>query len=344
MGIGRHRLLGYDRLVVELEGLMPEELADIVGGTGRARTVWNALMRGDDPLEDADLSVSGRTCLHEQTRRAHLVVERCDVANCGTTKLRLGLVDGHRIETVLIPSQRRTTVCVSTQAGCARECIFCLTATMGLERGLTPAEIVGQVTGAIREARQRGLPLVRNVVFMGMGEPLDNLAAVKKSIAILCSPRALGLGPAHITLSTVGTTPKAILATRDLPVRMAWSLHAVDDTLRRELIPTARHSTVELRRAFIERGSSLFVTITLMEGVNDEPHHAEALAEFLKPFTAPVRVNLLPMNAGRKGLEPSSEPRARAFRQRVRARGFFCAIRRPRGLDASAACGQLAVG
>ena len=248
------------------------------------------------------------------------------------------------METVLIPSQRRTTVCVSTQVGCARGCIFCLTATMGLERGLTPGEIVAQVTGAIREARQQGLPPVRNVVYMGMGEPLDNLAAVEKSLAVLCSPRALGLGPAHITLSTVGTTPEAILKTRDLPVQMAWSLHAVDDGLRRKLVPTARHSTVELRRAFIERGSSLFVEITLMEGVNDEPHHADELAEFLKPLPAPVRVNLLPMNAGREGLEPSSEPRALAFRQRVREQGFFCAIRRPRGLDASAACGQLVVG
>ena len=339
-----HQLLGYDRLVVELEGLTPDELTDIVGGAGRARSVWRSLVRGDNPFEDAELSESGRTCLQEQTRRAHLVVERGDVASCGTTKLRLGLVDGRRIETVLIPSERRTTVCVSTQAGCARGCIFCLTATMGLERGLTPAEIVGQVTSAIREARQRGLPLVRNVVFMGMGEPLDNLEAVEKSIAVVCSPRALGLGPAHITLSTVGTTPEAILATRNLPVQMAWSLHTVDDALRRKLIPTARHSTVDLRRAFIERGASLFVEVTLMEGVNDEPRHADELAEFLKPFTAPVRVNLLPMNVGREGLEPSSEPRAVAFRQRVRDRGFFCAIRRPRGLDASAACGQLAVG
>ena len=103
--------------MVELEGLTPNELADIVGGTGRARTVWNALVRGDDPFEDADLSDSLRARLREQTRRAHLVVERRDVARCGTTKLRLGLVDGKRIETVLIPSERRTTVCVSTQAG-----------------------------------------------------------------------------------------------------------------------------------------------------------------------------------------------------------------------------------
>jgi 23S rRNA (adenine2503-C2)-methyltransferase len=176
---------------------------------------------------------------------------------------------------------------------------------------------------------------------MGMGEPLDNLEAVEKSIAVLCAPRALGLGPAHITLSTVGTTPEAILATRELPVQMAWSLHAVDDALRRTLIPTTRYSAAELRDAFIERGSGLFVEVTLMQGVNDALHHADAMADFLEAFTEPVRVNLLPMNVGREGLEPSSERRAVAFRQHLRGRGYFCAIRQPRGLDASAACGQL---
>ena len=327
--------------VNELEGLTPEELAVVVGGTGRARAVWSAFVRGDDPFEDTELSEALRTNLREHTRRAGLAVERRDVASCGTTKVGYRLDDGKRIETVLIPSERRTTVCVSTQAGCARGCIFCVTATMGLERGLTPGEIVGQVTGAIHEARERGLPPVRNVVYMGMGEPLDNHEPVAKSIAVLCSPRALGLGPAHITLSTVGTTPKAILATRDLPVQIAWSLHAVDDALRRKLVPTARHTTAELRQAFIERGSSLFVEVTLMAGVNDELHHAEAMAEFLAKFAEPVRVNLLPMNAGREGLAPSSPARAVAFRQRLRERGYFCAIRKPRGLDASAACGQL---
>lgn len=326
----------------ELEGLTPDELAEVVGGTGRARAVWNAIVRGDDPFDDAVLSDSLRASLADGTRRAVLAIERRDVASCGTTKLRFGLADGKRIETVLIPSERRTTVCVSTQAGCARGCIFCVTATMGLERGLTPGEIVGQVTRAVHEARQRGLPPVRNVVYMGMGEPLDNLAAVERSLAVLCSPRALGLGPAHITLSTVGTTPAAILATRDFPVLMAWSLHAVDDALRQKLVPTARHTTAELRRAFIERGSGLFVEVTLMEGLNDELDHARAMAEFLGEFTEPVRVNLLPMNAGREGLAPSSHERAVEFRQHLRDRGYFCAIRRPRGVDASAACGQLA--
>ena len=127
-------------------------------------------------------------------------------------------------------------------------------------------------------------------------------------------------------------------------MQLAWSLHVVDDAVRRKLIPTARYSTEQLRDAFFERGSSLFVELTLMKGVNDGLHHADELAEFLEPFLIPVRVNLLPMNAGRDGLEPSSELQTIAFRERVREHGLLCLIRRPRGLDASAACGQLAVG
>lgn len=327
--------------MVEVEALTPDELAEALGGSGRARSVWNAIARGVDPFEDPIASPAHRRRLREALRPARLVVERREIASCGTTKLRYELGDGKRIETVLIPSPRRTTVCVSTQAGCARGCVFCLTATMGLERDLTSSEIVGQVTGAIREARGRHLPPVRNVVYMGMGEPLDNLEAVAKSVTILCSPRGLGLGPAHVTLSTVGTSPEAIRATRELPVQRAWSLHAADDGLRRRLVPTARYSTGELRRAFLELGASLFVEVTLIEGVNDELRHAEELAEFLQPFSAPVRVNLLPMNPGPEGIAPSPERRAIAFRQRIRERGYFCAIRRPRGLEAGAACGQL---
>ena len=332
----------------ELEALTPEKLAELLGGTGRARAVWQAMLQGKDPFEDPELSRPVRARLRAQTSATYLFVERRDVAACGTTKLRLVLHDRKRIETVLIPSPRRTTVCVSTQAGCARGCVFCLTATMGLERGLTAGEIVGQVVLATSEACFAHLPAIRNVVFMGMGEPLDNLDPVRTSVAVLCDPSGLALGPAHITLSTVGTTPDAILATRDLPVQLAWSLHAVDDALRRRLVPTMRHSTESLRQAFLERlsgtGGSLFVEMTLMDGVNDALHHADELIEFLAPFSPSVRVNLLPMNAGREGLRASSEPRVVAFRQRLRDRGLFCAIRRPRGVEASAACGQLAIG
>ena len=138
--------------MVELEALTPEELSELLGGTGRARAIWRAMLQGRDPFEDPELAPPVRARLRAQTSPAHLSVERRDVAACGTTKLRLVLADQRRIETVLIPSPRRTTVCVSTQAGCARGCIFCLTATMGLERGLTAGEIVG--SGATGDARR----------------------------------------------------------------------------------------------------------------------------------------------------------------------------------------------
>ena len=159
--------------MTELEALTPEKLAELLGGTGRARAVWRAMLQGKDPFEDPELSRPVRERLRAHTSLTHLLVARRDVAACGTTKLRLVLADQRRIETVLIPSPCRTTVCVSTQAGCARGCIFCLTATMGLERGLTAGEIVGQVLLATRDALAAHLPAIRNVVFMGMGEPFS---------------------------------------------------------------------------------------------------------------------------------------------------------------------------
>jgi len=225
-----------------------------------------------------------------------------------------------------------------------------MTATMGLERGLTAGEVTGQVVRAIGEARRAGLPPVRNVTLMGMGEPLDNFDAVRDAIAILCDPLALALAPRHVTLSTVGTTSEAILRLRELtaPVKVAWSVHAVSDALRLKLVPTTRHPMTALREAFLELtggdGDRLFLEVTLIRELNDSPEHAEALADFFAPFSKGVRVNLLPMNPGRTGLAPSSEERTLAYRQRLRERGYFCNIRRPRGTAANAACGQLAAG
>ena len=336
--------------LVELEGTSRSALTNLLEGAGRAAAVLRLLRDGVDPFADAGVALSSSTLrrLAETTRAATLTLERVDAAGCGTRKLRFGLSDERKIETVLIPGSNRTTVCVSSQAGCARGCIFCVTATMGLERGLTVGEIAGQVVRAVGDARRALLPPVKNVVFMGMGEPLDNFEAVKEAIAIICDPRALAFAPRHVTLSTVGTTPEAILRIRELtvPVKIAWSVHAVEDTLRRRLVPTMRHSMAALREAFLEitkGGRTLFVEVALMDEVNDGLEHAEALAAFFAPFSAAVRVNLLPMNPGRAGLRPSTEARTVAYRQRLRAKGYFCAIRPARGIAASAACGQLAV-
>ena len=336
--------------LAELEGTSRSALTDLLEGSGRAASVWRLLRDGVDPFAEAggELSSSLLGRLAKRTRAATLILERVEAAECGTRKLRFGLSDDRKIETVLIPGSERTTVCVSSQAGCARGCIFCVTATMGLERGLTVGEITGQVVRAVGDARRASLPPVKNVVFMGMGEPLDNFEAVKEAIGILCDPRALAFAPRHVTLSTVGTTPEAILRIRELtaPVKIAWSVHAVEDTLRRRLVPTMRHPMAALREAFLEitkGGRTLFLEVALMRGVNDGLEHAEALATFLAPFSAAVRVNLLPMNRGRVGLAPSTEARTLAYRQCLREKGHFCVIRRARGIAASAACGQLAV-
>src|SRR5262249_42588434 len=149
-----------------------------------------------------------------------------------------------------IPGRARSTVCVSSQVGCARGCAFCLTATMGLVRSLGAGEIVAQVVLAARRIREAGLPPLRNVVYMGMGEPLDNLEAVAQSLRVLTDPYGLGLAPRHISVSTVGTSPRAIWEARHLGAHLAWSVHAADDGLRRRLVPTTRHPMSALRDAF----------------------------------------------------------------------------------------------
>jgi 23S rRNA (adenine2503-C2)-methyltransferase len=218
---------------------------------------------------------------------------------------------------------------------------------MGLVRNLSCAEIIAQVYFARLEANESSLPPLRNIVFMGMGEPLDNFSEVRKSIELLVDPRGMGFGPRYVTVSTVGPSPRAIRLMKALPVRVAWSIHAVDESVRRKLVPTTTHTMEELREAFLEvmnqQRDSLFVEITLIENLNDSLKDAELLAVFLKDFPGLVRVNLLPVNAGRAGMVPSGDEKVEAFRRFLQQAGYFCMVRRPRGQESMAACGQLAV-
>ncbi len=335
-----------DRDRVEFFGTPPGELADILGGSGRAQIPWRLVRAGQDPFAPGSLVEGARQRLIARCLGRPLAITERRTADCGTTKLLLALRDGARVETVIIPSERRTTVCVSSQVGCARGCSFCLTASLGLIRSLNPAEIVGQIGLAIEEVSERGLAPLRNVVFMGMGEPLDNLAAVRRALAVITAPHGLAIGPGRITLSTVGTSPRQIHQARDLGVHLAWSLHSANPTLRRRLVPTDRHDLTALRDAFVEvlgaTGGVLFVEIALIRDLNDATHDAEALVEFLAPLRPNVRVNLLPMNRARPGLEPASTERTEAFGAVLHGAGYRCIIRRPRGAEMGAACGQLA--
>ena len=333
----------------EFFGTSPHQLAEILGGTGRARIPWRMAREGRDPFAASALVEGARRRLLAACETTPLQLQDRRVAACGTVKLRLDLRDGAVIETVVVPSAGRTTVCLSSQVGCARGCTFCVTATMGLIRSLSAAEIVAQVYLAVREARDAGMPPLRNVVYMGMGEPLDNLEAVQRSLQVLTDPHAFGLGPARITLSTIGPSPEAIRAARHLPGRLAWSLHSAREETRRLLIPNtaARARLVDLRQAFVEvvaeRGEDLFVEITLIAGVNDDVDDARQMVDFLAPLQPAVRVNLLSLNSGRAGVSPSSDAAAERYRQAMRDAGYLCIIRRARGTDAGAACGQLAV-
>ncbi|MEK7703470.1 MAG: radical SAM protein [Myxococcota bacterium] len=329
-----------------LFAIAPRELATLLGGPGRAAAVWGAVRRGLDPFAPGVLADGSHRRLLEACRRTVLDTERSSASTCGTRKLLVRLHDDCLVETVLIPHRSRSTVCVSTQVGCARGCVFCATATMGMIRSLAAEEIVGQVALALTDVRRWQLPPLRNVVLMGMGEPLDNLDAVRDAVTRCASNDALGIGAGHVTLSTVGTTPARIAGLSDLPARIAWSVHAADDTVRRRLVPTTRYPMTTLRDAFVDlarrRGDLLFVEVALAAGVNDTLADAQALATLLAPFDGAVRVNLLPLNRAREDLTPSADDLVRAFRDHLRARGYFCMVRRARGAESQSACGQLA--
>lgn len=257
----------------------------------------------------------------------------------GTEKFLFRLHDGQHIETVAIPDGRRLTLCISSQAGCALRCAFCATGVMGFQRNLSPGEIAGQV----RALRLLSPPLVAtNIVFMGMGEPLMNWRAVAPALSLLNDPRALGIGARHITISTVGILPGIVaLAERPEQFRLAISIHAPTDALRQELMPVnTKYPLAEVAAAAKAFDRRVTFEYVMLGGVNDQPVQAAALADLARECRA--FVNLIPLHpGGSMGFTPSPAPVLARFAEALRARGVETAIRRSRGLDIAAACGQL---
>jgi 23S rRNA (adenine2503-C2)-methyltransferase len=330
-----------------LLSLPPSDLAARLGGVGRARAVYALLRRGIDPFLEG-LNPGARARLQAACLPVELGASARIESGDGTVKLLVALSRGGEVEMVAIPSRDRTTLCVSSQVGCARGCVFCRTATMGLGRNLGADEIAGQVMLGLGLAREAELPPVRNLVLMGMGEPLDNLDEVERALDVIGAEGGLGIGHRHITVSTVGPSPKAIRRAGQWRSRLAWSLHAADDALRRRLVPTARHAVASLTVAFQEvlvpRGEPLFVEIALIDGVNDDPSAAEAVRDLFRGFGTEVRINLLPLNPIGSALAPSTPERVAAFRAVLVEAGHRTIVRRARGADRFAACGQLATG
>jgi 23S rRNA (adenine2503-C2)-methyltransferase len=265
-----------------------------------------------------------------------------------TVKYLWELADGGRIETVLMVYPERVTVCVSSQVGCAMGCGFCATGQAGFTRHLSVGEIVEQVVLAARDARAMGRRLA-NVVYMGMGEPMANEAAVWSSVERLHG--AVGLSARHLTISTVGLVPGIrTLATRPLPVNLAVSLHAANDELRDELVPiNRRYPLSQLMEAcagyLAAKGRRLSFEWALIDGVNDRARDAAELAKLCRHFRLPAHVNLIPLN--RTPGYPtvgSSKEKVHAFYTMLIDLGVNATVRRNRGTDIDAACGQLAAG
>jgi 23S rRNA (adenine2503-C2)-methyltransferase len=267
------------------------------------------------------------------------------VSRDGTVKLALES-HGARFETVLIPSRDRSTVCVSSQAGCTRSCRFCATATLGFDRPLAADEIVLQYLLAAQEAPP-GAP-ARNVVFMGMGEPMDNLDAVMAAVDLLLERPQPALSARHVTVSTSGVLPGLRRFLREGRGQLALSLNATTDAQREALMPHNRSwpigALLEALREDQARGSGrrYFIEYVLWAGVNDTDADAERLGALLRGLQA--HVNLIPHNPwGTDPRRPPEPARVARFQERVRSGGLRCLVREPRGRDVAAACGQLAL-
>lgn len=273
------------------------------------------------------------------------VVEQVGSADGHTRKLLVRLGDGQEIETVVMGYPGRFTACLSSQAGCAMGCAFCATGQMGFVRNLSAGEIVMQIFRAQQLLRKTGERL-RNLVVMGMGEPFANYDAVMQALDVAAHTPGWGIGPSHVSVSTVGVVPGIVrFADERRPEGLAVSLHAATDAERSALLPVnQRWPLAELIGALKyycgKSGERVFIAWTLIAGRNDSLEQVQVLTELLRGVNA--HVNLIRLNATRgfEGRSPAMDA-ADAFKEAVRARGFPCTIRQYRGIDVDAGCGQL---
>lgn len=345
------RLLGLDRDALE------RQCADWGQKPFRARQLLRWIhQRGEDRFDAmTDLAQEFRRVLGERACiEAPPVLADHESAD-GTRKWLLDVGAGNAVEAVFIPEADRGTLCVSTQAGCAVNCLFCSTGKQGFARNLRADEIVAQVWHAKRSlersndarAPSADARVVTNVVFMGMGEPLQNYSATLAALRLLLDDHAYGLSRRRVTVSTSGVVPMIDRLRDDCPVALAVSLHAPEDALRDRLVPLNRkYPLAELMsacRRYLERAPRDFITFeyVMLDGVNDSDAHAEALLDCVRDV--PCKFNLIPFNPfPNSGLRRSPDARIRAFAQRLVDAGIVTTVRRTRGDDIDAACGQLA--
>jgi 23S rRNA (adenine2503-C2)-methyltransferase len=355
---GRIDLLGLDRaaLVAQCRDWGEKPFR----GQQLMRWVHRRLESDFDAM--SDLALSFRETLQQRARVDAPPVISDHLSGDGTRKWLLDVGQGNAVETVFIPEAARGTLCVSTQAGCAVNCLFCSTGKQGFARNLTASEIVGQLWLANRLLGARpdsgvaepdeGAPddhdrRVTNVVFMGMGEPLLNYDATLAALRVMLDDHGYGLSRRRVTVSTSGVVPMMDRLREDQPVALAVSLHAPNDALRDRLVPLNRKYPLAALLAactrYLERAPRDFITFeyVMLDGVNDSDDHARQLIELVRDV--PCKFNLIPFNPfPQAGLGRSSPERIRAFAGRLADSGLVTTVRRTRGDDIDAACGQLA--
>jgi len=261
----------------------------------------------------------------------------------GTVKFLHVLKDGEMIESVLIPEEGHHTLCVSTQSGCSMACAFCETGRAGVGRNLTTGEILAQVVYAVRYTGDR--LKVRNLVFMGMGEPLLNLDSLLPALKVILSEKGLDFSPRRVTVSTCGWVPGIIeMAKKEPDVNLAVSLNATENWTRSRIMPVNREFSIEklmkaVREVPVKARRRITFEYVLMEGINDTMEDAQRLREILKGL--PAKVNLIPCNENRSGYRPPSERHARLFQEKLLEFGILTTMRKSRGQEIGAACGQL---
>jgi 23S rRNA (adenine2503-C2)-methyltransferase len=334
---------------------LPEEWVERVVAWGepsyRGKQVFDWIHRQGvlEPEQMTNLPKSLRARLSDEGMGWPVEIVSAHESTDGTRKLLVGMSDGERVETVLIPQlgdEHVVTQCISSQVGCAMGCVFCASGVAGLKRHMTDAEIVAQVLLGRRELRpgQR----IRNVVFMGMGEPLHNYEAVARALVLLTHPAGLDLSKRRVTVSTSGLVSQIDRLGKDFDgqVQLAISLHAVRDEDRNRIMPVNRkHSLAELTAALqrypLSARQRITIEYTLIEGVNDSIRDANEMVELLRGI--PVKVNLIPMNpiSGSSLRAPDSNHVTR-FQGQLAERGLSVFVRKTRGDDVAAACGQLA--
>ena len=302
-----------------------------------------------DPSEMTNLPKRLRARLEEEGLGWPLRVTSRHPSDDGTTKLLVAMTDGECVETVLIPQlgdHRLVTQCISSQVGCAMGCVFCASGVAGLKRQMSDAEIISQVLLGRRELGPERR--VRNVVFMGMGEPLHNYDAVARALVVITHPDGLDLSKRRVTVSTSGLVNQIERLGSDFDgqVQLAVSLHAVRDEERSAIMPVNRKHdlsalTDALRRYPLSKRQRITIEYTLIEGVNDSALDAKEMVALLRGI--PVKVNLIPMNPiGASQLRAPEMARVTRFQDELTRRGLSVFIRKTRGDDVAAACGQLA--